>query len=547
MKKQILIISAILFLSIVILGSCKKDRDQVVPSTETNNQTVPAEKIVLGKQLENPYLLSNMNMAYSNITNAPNARITSDSSPVRVTHLYLRFLPKDWTEYDVLKSDTTLKLYQIPLDYEITTFGNTYQDPSIAEGSPTWQYVAIKQDYAFNKNIQHEILAELYIPELDNSLGSSTANKRVAGKSFVEALVNEAMILTKNYSDTVTTNLSFARTTFNPNGTVRVFDTRLNTLVPLQGVKMRARRWFDVREATTDANGWYQTSGFKNAANYSLIFETEGFDVRTGTFGQATIDGPKQSSSWNVDLWDGTNRFYAHVFRGAWRYFYGNIGGLSRPKSVQDVGTLFKQKLKYSAMDKGGKSQGLNIGNWSFFGTNPNIFIYRYAENGGEYASDEIFATTCHETCHTTHWQVMNLGIIQYGQINDFIAESWPVAVEWYITSLEYRSRGIANYGTETFSIHASYPLDRAYQYWPLNSSREYSFVFINLCDNFNENIQWGNSSLPNDQVVGYILAGIESNFLKQVYGQTSLRDQLKNNKPAGVTDAQIDLLMNNY
>jgi hypothetical protein len=545
MKKQILKISAILFLSIAFLASCKKDRDQVVPITETNNQTVPAEKIVLGKQLENPYLLSNMNMAYSNITNASNARITRDSSPVRVTHLYLRFLPKDWDEYDVLKSDTTLKLYQIPLDYEIATFGNTYQDPSIAEGNPTWQYVAIKQDYAFNKNIQYEILAELYIPELDNTLASSTANQRIAGKSFVEALVNEAMILTKNYSDTITTNLSFARTTFNPNGTVRVFDTRLNKLVPLQGVKMRARRWFDVREATTDANGWYQTSGFKNAANYSLIFETGGFDVRTGTFGQATIDGPKQSSSWNVDLWDGTNRFYAHVFRGAWRYFYGNIGGLSRPKSVQDVGTLFKQKLKYSAMDKGGKSQGLNIGNWSFWGANPNIYIYRYKDNGGEYASDEIFSTTCHETCHTTHWQVMNLGIIQYGQINDFIAESWPVAVEWYITSLEYRSRGIANYGSETYSIPASYPLDRAYQYWTKSTSADYTPIFIDLVDSFNQSSSY--FSTPNDQVTGYTLAGIESNFLKHVYGQTSLRDQLKNYKPAGVTDSQIDLLLSSY
>ena len=65
--------------------------------------------------------------------------------------------------------------------------------------------------------------------------------------------------------------------------------------------------------------------------------------------------------------------------------------------------------------------------------------------------------------------------------------------------------------------------------------------------DGFNQNVQWGNSSLPNDSVTGYTLAGIESNFLKHAYGQGSLTDQLKNNKPAGVTDAQIDLLMNSY
>lgn len=546
MKQPILKTATVLLLSIGFLTSCK-EMDPVNPDSATSTQTIPAEKIVLGKQLENPYTLSNMNKAYSNIVSSSSARTTSDSSPVHVTHLYLRFLPKDWQEYDLLKSDTVLKLYQIPLDYEITTFGNTYQDASIPEGSPTWQYVSIKKDHTYNQTIQHEILAELYIPELDVALNTNTANQRIAGKSFVDALVNEAMVLTQNYSDTIAADLSFARTTFNPNGTVKVFDTRLNALVPLQGVKMRARRWFDVREATTDANGWYQTSGFKKAANYSLIFETDGFDVRTGTFGQATIDGPKQSSSWNVDLWDGTNRLYGHVFRGAWKYFYGNIGGLSRPKSVYDVGTLFKQKLKYSAMDKVGAAQGVNIGNWSFYGTNPNIYVYRYNEDGIEYASDEIFSTTCHETCHTTHWQLMNFEVLQFAQVNTFIRESWPVAVEWYITSMEYRNKGIANYGTENYQITASYPLDRAYQYWTKSTNPEYTPIFIDLVDSYNQISGYPSLPVPNDQVTGYNLAGIEFQLLKHVYGISSLSEYLKKNKPSGVTDAQIDLLITSY
>ena len=542
MKQPILKTATLLLLCVGFLSSCK-DKDPVHPDSATSTQTIPAEKIVLGKQLENPYTLSNMNKAYSNIVSSSSARTTSDSSPVHVTHLYLRFLPKDWQEYDLLKSDTVLKLYQIPLDYEITTFGNTYQDASIPEGSPTWQYVSIKKDYTYNQTIRHEILAELYIPELDVALNTNTANQRIAGKSFVDALVNEAMVLTQNYSDTIAADLSFARTTFNPNGTVRVFDTRLNALVPLQGVKMRARRWFDVREATTDANGWYQTSGFKKAANYSLIFETDGFDVRTGTFGQATIEGPKQNSSWNVDLWDGTNRFYGHVFRGAWKYHYGNTGGLRRP--------MLDFKLKYAAFDKDGKAQGINNGNWSVFSANPNIMIYRNSPGTStEYASDEIFSTTCHETCHTTHWQIMNFGAIQYFQVNTFIAESWPVAVEWYLTSMEYRSRGITNYGTETYDIQASYPLDRAYQYWSKSISPEYSCIFIDLVDGYNQNgvffVRKGTSTVE-DQVTGYNLAKIESDFLKHVYGQASLKEELKKNKPLGVTDTQIDLLLNNF
>jgi len=175
---------------------------------------------------------------------------------------------------------------------------------------------------------------------------------------------------------------------------------------------------------------------------------------------------------------------------------------------------------------------------------NPNILVYR---NGGgrEYASDEIFSTTIHELAHTTHWRVMNLGPVQFFQVSANIRESWAVGVEWRITSLEYRSRGIANYGTENYEISASYPLDRAYQYWTRNLNATYTPLFIDLLDNFNQSS--GDSSLPNDPITGYTLLGIESTFLKHTYGLSSLSNNLKAHKPAGITDAQIDLFISNY
>ena len=51
----------------------------------------------------------------------------------------------------------------------------------------------------------------------------------------------------------------------------------------------------------------------------------------------------------------------------------------------------------------------------------------------------------------------------------------------------------------------------------------------------------------PNDQVNGYTLPIIEQKMLKHSYGLWSIGVQLKNNKPAGVTDAQIDLLLSSY
>jgi hypothetical protein len=49
------------------------------------------------------------------------------------------------------------------------------------------------------------------------------------------------------------------------------------------------------------------------------------------------------------------------------------------------------------------------------------------------------------------------------------------------------------------------------------------------------------------DNVSGYTIVGIESTFLKHVYGLSSLRSQLKANKPASVTDAQIDQLIDQF
>ena len=122
---------------------------------------------------------------------------------------------------------------------------------------------------------------------------------------------------------------------------------------------------------------------------------------------------------------------------------------------------------------------------------------------------------------------------------------------------MEYRERGIADYGSPTYENitpngdRASYPLDRSYQYWPFSSNKEYSSVFIDLVDDYNQFLNFfpafNYTSNVNDNVTGYSLANIERTFLKHVYGLSSLRTQLKANKPSGVTDQQIDELMNNF
>ncbi len=531
----------------VLLSSCKQNLDPVAVEPAENTvskagyRVAQDGKIVLGKKLENPYTVEVMTKAYALVAAKTGNKVSESKSPVRTTHQYVRFLPKDWKQYDLLKRDTVLRLSDVPLDYEVEMHGNNYHDATVCDTCPTWQYTTVKEGHKLNPDIKNEVLAKLYIPESDRALSELNIQEKVAGKSFLDALIDEALIMTKNYGDTLKVKKpKGGRVSWNPSGTIQVWDTRLNQFIPLVGIKVQARRWFTYYIVNTNQNGYFESPwGFERPANYSLWFESWGFDVRTGTFGQAWIDRPKQSDPWNLDITGGEERFFSHVFRAAFRYHSGNIGGLMRP--------IFQNSLKYGAYYDAGSAQGVNIGNWSVFGINPNILIHAFNSQNQEYQSDEIFSTTCHETCHSTHVQEMNLGYVQYGQVSIEIRESWPTAVEWFITQMEYRERGIGNYSDPFYAV-GSFPTRFGHQDWrPGTASTDnYSCVFIDLVDDYNQAGRFGNTGLT-DNVTGYTMAGIEQGFLKHVYGYGSLRDQAKDNKPAGVTDEQIDELMNQF
>lgn len=455
---------------------------------------------------------------------------------ISTTHYYVKFSPSDTNQYEQLCADTGLKLYDYPLDYEINQAGNRYHDPSLPATTPTYQYAAVKTNFVFPQGINYQILAELYIPEEDSRINDETPEH----DTYLNKLLDKAYVLTGNYSDTLDAPPTNAKTTaskFNPGGKIQIFDTRLNTNIGLEGVEMRARRWFTTYTATPNFNGDYRMGGrFERDCNYSLHFTAPHFSVREHTFGlTAWIDGPKQKGDWNMTISNGYNRFVGHIFRGAFRYHYQFIDGLQRPFRPGGNRTLFLAK------DASKSWSGVN------YGIFPILKIARNKSGGGEYSSDEIFSTTCHELAHTSHIVKMNSGIIQYGQVSNQLQESWPVAVEWWLTKLEYKiTRGVTNYGDWNYYVPVQYPNSVAYQNWDKSSDgNEYTNIYINLFDDVNDNsLYWGR---PVDNVKGYTFSFIETNILKHVYGLSSLSTKLKSFKPSGVTDPQIDLLLSYY
>lgn len=89
----------ILFFASIIIG-CKKN--DVTTPLETKlttekfvNNYADDGIMVLGKTLENPSTIDVMEKAYQKIVKNGSAKISTEKSPVRVTHLYVQYRPKN--------------------------------------------------------------------------------------------------------------------------------------------------------------------------------------------------------------------------------------------------------------------------------------------------------------------------------------------------------------------------------------------------------------------------------------------------------------------
>jgi hypothetical protein len=135
-----------------------------------SNEEFPVEKEIStrGKKLQNPFSVQNMRLAFENINKSKSAGRIQETN-IRTTHLYIKVVPKNWNEYDALRSDSAIFYEDYPIDYEILHEG-TYHDPTVSDSLPTYQYTSIPISYTIPNGIEYEILEELYLPREDSLL-----------------------------------------------------------------------------------------------------------------------------------------------------------------------------------------------------------------------------------------------------------------------------------------------------------------------------------------------------------------------------------------
>ena len=227
------------------------------------------EMIVLGDRLENPYKTENMINALKSLYPTK-----ADRVDVQTTDLYVRFLPADEQEFQILE-DAGLYLVDHPLDYDIRVEGDWYHDPVIPEGDMTWQYAVVSHDFKF-PDVRYEIIDECFIAE------HGTATRSGGGIDW-DAVEKASYVLTGNEDRLSELPATKGDGKATPSGRITIVDEHANGGKPfgVAGVRVSCNSFVKFDFCHTDRDGYYTMSKtFSSDLRYRLVFDNEkGFSI----------------------------------------------------------------------------------------------------------------------------------------------------------------------------------------------------------------------------------------------------------------------------
>lgn len=264
----------LLFLALLFSYACEKEDVSSLDQHEFD-ASPPEGMMILGEKIKNPYSVENMKKAFDNLrTNNEFKSLSQEDITITTSHLYLRILPKNEEEVNWFIEDTTMEMFDYPLDYEIIKEGYFYQDPDIPFGNPTWLYTTVPVDFKL-PDMKIEILDECYIPDYDN-----VTLKSASKITWLKELENEAFRITGNADDEKKSSQDLMASEV-PSGRFQVKNTSNGAHEGLRRVKVRVHRVVKWDTDYTDDDGYYQMSkSFKNDPHYAIIFENQsGFKI----------------------------------------------------------------------------------------------------------------------------------------------------------------------------------------------------------------------------------------------------------------------------
>ena len=311
----------------LLLSSCQKRSPEPAAPSATSATT---DQQTTGS---NPFAVATMRQAYANLM--PDT--PSDDIPVQATHLYVRFKPANvnqladldslgyrlsWEPMDESVAATTVvnrDTDEIPWIYTVVPVGTvlpaaipheqlqelflfTTEDGDAQDADP-WAPAPTPSPSPCGAqwNPACQCYTDVWCqPVLINSLAISLAQHKPAkpgkqaeatkklkkAKVSPHALYNEAMRLSGHPKEMVAdpaapagtagqqSLFGWGGTRYHPHGRLTVQDTDLGAL-PLRGVKVKSRRWFNFDDTYTDDQGNFSiSSGYLSQVNISIEFRS---------------------------------------------------------------------------------------------------------------------------------------------------------------------------------------------------------------------------------------------------------------------------------
>lgn len=489
------------------MWSCQTEENVSMNDQNSNNSLESrGAKIVLGEKLNNPFDLRIMQEAIQNLNS--NGRITEDIS-IRPTHTYIRFLPADSSELDLLRADSILLLYDHPLDFDIAIQGNWYHDPEIPDDEITWQYTVIPYQYNV-PNVSHELLYDLFMPEID----SVSTTGRMDANYYLE-LEREAFKIAGLEEDLIEdgSDRRVARSKYRPQGTLQVQERFLNNrgvmvvdTVPLIGAKVKARYLTKIRSVHTNTDGFFRMGDdFKYDVNFNIEFETDGY-VLTNFFSWSlnyNRSGRHEVWNWVIPYSEYETWVNATLMNSVFHF-------RSHCQEHQIwVNNNNDKRIKIRVKYENGRSNTTRLVRhyWGLDWLGNDVALYSQNVNG-KLQTDQLHALTCHELAHTSHFHTCLFWPLSRGGI---VMESYAQAVEYYFTIPHYTNR-IVNNPSRRNDFEALNDLDRNEIIGDGGDSWKYTPFFIDLIDNTNQftDVRFGrgvDTLYANDNVTGYTLS----------------------------------------
>jgi hypothetical protein len=320
---------SVLILFFLALLACEEPIEKAEPIGHED------QKIQLGPKGPNPFSSDNMNQALKSLISrlpvkSGKTNVCYDCIP-STTHNYVRFAPQDVDQLITLHN-WGYDLYDVPLDQEITTSGEYYQDPSLPDDAITYQYTLVPANYSLPTSVPYRIITQVllfdetagdeqdeivdpWIPDPPPEgnvcydefgsayicgtsprayLRTSDTEKRPEDlyRKATSALLNEGINLVELYNEAmrlaglpdemIPASSANAKTQgYHPSGYIKVVDDLTGMAVPVRNITVKTRRWFKIDETTTDPNGYYAINkSYRQKANVVLKFRNNFITIR---------------------------------------------------------------------------------------------------------------------------------------------------------------------------------------------------------------------------------------------------------------------------